>query len=199
MKKYQLKVYGWELNASAHSLTEQEVQDVENYQEENGYDDLSELGWELESVIEGYEPFSTNMWVITKPFFNEKLTFTITDEDGAEVTKFSLDDITNHSDIDENLEGEVYQGYPVENKNENILLFLEENKGLVCGFNFESEEIPTSKDFSYLVGLIDTPDGDWNLVDKMFFKGIELEENFDYQDTTGKALTVQLWTLNNID
>lgn len=199
MKKYQLKVYGWELNASAHSLTEQEVQDVENYQEENGYDDLSELGWELESVIEGYEPFSTNMWVITKPFFNEKLTFTITDEDGAEVTKFSLDDIMNHSDIDENLEGEVYQGYPVENKNENILLFLEENKGLVCGFNFESEEIPTSKDFSYLVGLIDTPDGDWNLVDKMFFKGIELEENFDYQDTTGKALTVQLWTLNNID
>jgi len=199
MKKYQLKVYGWELNASAHSLTEQEVRDVENYQGENGYDDLSELGWELESVIEGYEPFSTNMWVITKPFCNEKLTFTITDEDGEEVTKFSLDDITNHSDIDENLEGEVYQGYPVENKNENILLFLEENKGLVCGFNFESEEIPTSKDFSYLVGLIDTPDGDWNLVDKMFFKGIELEENFDYQDTTGKALTVQLWTLNNID
>lgn len=199
MKKYQLKVYGWELNASAHSLTDQEVQIIKDYQEDNRYDDLSEVAWELESIIEGYEPFSTNMWVITKPFYDDKLTFIITDENEEEVTEFSLNDITNHSDIDENLEGEVYQGYPVENKNENILLFLEENKGLICGFNFESEETPTSKDFSYLGGAIDTPDGDWDLIDKMFFKGNELEENFDYQDTTGKALTVQLWTLNNIN
>ena len=199
MKKYQLKVYGWELNASAHSLTNQEVQVVKEYQEDNRYDDLSEVAWELESIIEGYEPFSTNMWVITKPFYSDKLTFTITDENGEEVTEFSLNDITNHSEIDEDYEGENYQGYPLENKNENILLFLEENKGLVCEFNFESEETPTSKDFSYLVGSVETPDGDWDLIDKMFFKGTELEENFDNQNTTGKALTVQLWTLNNIN
>ena len=36
MAKYQLKIYGWELNASAQSLTEQQVEDIKQYQEENG-------------------------------------------------------------------------------------------------------------------------------------------------------------------
>lgn len=198
MKKYQLKVYGWDLNASAHSLTNQQVQVIKEYQEENECDDLSEVAWELDSIIEGYEPFDTNMWVINKPFFSDKLIFTITDENDEEITEFSLSDITNHVEIDEDSEGENYQGYPLENKNENILLFIEENKGLICGYNFESEEVPTPKDFSYLVGSIDTPEGDWDLIDKVFFKGTELEINFDYQNTSGKGLTVQLWTLNNI-
>ena len=34
MAKYQLKVYGWELKASAQSITEQQVQDIQEYQEE---------------------------------------------------------------------------------------------------------------------------------------------------------------------
>ena len=199
MANYKLIVHGWELNASAQSITDQQVQELNEYQEENGQDDLSEMAWELETVIEGYEPFSTNMWVIDVPMDNDRLSFILENEEGEEVTTFNLDDMTDHYEIDENYEGQSKNAYPEEGAEENILLFLEENKGVVYGFNFESEEVPTAKDFSYVRGSIDTPDGDWDFVDKVFFKGKELEVDFDFQDTRGKALTVQLWTLNDVN
>lgn len=199
MAKYQLKVYGWELNGSAHSITDQQVEDIKQYQEENGYDDLSEMAWDLETVVEGYEPFSTNMWVIDKPMDNDRLSFIIADENGEDIRTFNLDEMTDHYEIDEDYESIDYQGYPTEGEHENVLLFLEENKGLVYGFNFESDETPTPKDFSVIPGTIGTEEGDWDFIDKVFFKGTELEVDYDFQNTNGKALTVQLWTLNDVN
>jgi hypothetical protein len=199
MTKYKLRLHGWELNASAHSLTNQQVEELKEYQEENGNDDLSEIAWEIETVVEEYEPFNTNMWVIDVPMDNDKLTFILEDENGEEITTFKLDDMTDHYEIVEDYDGENRNGYPEEGGDENILLFLEENKGVVYGFNLESEEVPTAKDFSYIRGSIDTPDGDWDFVDKVFFKGTELEVDFDFQETRGKALTVQLWTLKDVN
>ena len=199
MANYKLRVHGWELNASAQSLTNEEVDNLKEYQEENGHDDLSEMAWEIETVVDGYEPFSTNMWVIDVPMDNDSLSFILEDENEQEVTTFKLDDMTDHYEVDEDYDGRNLNGYPQEGGEENILLFLEENKGVVCGFNLESEEVPTAKDFSYIRGSIETPDGDWDFVDKVFFKGIELEVDYDFQDTRGKAITVQLWTLNDVD
>lgn len=199
MAKYKLRVHGWELNASGHSLTNDQVDDLKDYQEENGHDELSEMAWEIETVVDGYEPFSTNMWVIDVPMDNDRLSFILEDENEQEVTTFKLDDMTDHYEIDEDYDGKNYNGYPEEGGEENILLFLEENKGVVYGFNLESEEVPTAKDFSYVRGSIETPDGDWDFVDKVFFKGTELEIDYDFQDTIGKALTVQLWTLKDVD
>lgn len=199
MAKYQLKVYGWELNGSAHSITDQQVEDIKQYQEDNGYDDLSEMAWDLETVVEGYEPFSTNMWVIDKPMDNDRLSFIIADENGEDIRTFNLDEMTDHYEIDEDYESIDYQGYPTEGEHENVLLFLEENKGLVYGFNFESDETPTPKDFSVIPGTIGTEEGDWDFIDKVFFKGTELEVDYDFQNTNGKALTVQLWTLNDVN
>ena len=199
MANYQLKIFGWELNASAHSITDQEVEDIKQFQEDNGYDDLSEMAWDLESVVEGYEPFSTNMWVMDKPMDNDALLFVVTDEDETEICRFELNEMTDHYEIEDNYESVDYQGYPVEGKEENVLLFLEEGKGLVYGFNFESEEVPTPKDFSYIPGTIGTPEQDWDIIDKVFFKGKELEVDYDFQGTVGKALTVEIWTLNDIN
>ena len=199
MAKYKLRLHGWELNASAHSLTNEQVEDLKEYQEENGNEDLSEIAWEIETVVEEYEPFNTNMWVIDVPIDNDKLTFILEGEDGEEVTTFKLDDMTDHYEIDEDYDSDSRNGYPEEGGDENILLFLEENKGIVYGFNLESEEVPTAKDFSYVRGSIDTPDGEWDFVDKVFFKGTELEVDFDFQETRGKALTVQLWTLKDVN
>ena len=199
MAKYKVRLHGWELNASAHSLTNEQVEDLKEYQEENGNEDLSEIAWEIETVVEEYEPFNTNMWVIDVPMDNDKLTFILEGEDGEEVTTFKLDDMTDHYEIDEDYDSDSRNGYPEEGGDENILLFLEENKGIVYGFNLESEEVPTAKDFSYIRGSIDTPDGEWDFVDKVFFKGTELEVDFDFQETRGKALTVQLWTLKDVN
>ena len=148
MAKYKLRVHGWELNASAQSLTNDQVEDLKEYQEDNGHDELSEMAWEIETVIDGYEPFSTNMWVIDVPMDNDRLSFILEDENGNEVSTFNLDNMTDHYEIVEDYEGKNCNGYPEEGGDENILLFLEENKGVVYGFNLESEEVPVAKDYN---------------------------------------------------
>lgn len=202
MTNYTLKISGWELNASAHNLSYDEVDDLLDYQEEMGIDDLSEIGTGLEDIIDGYDPFDTNMWVISKPLdISDKTWFTVDDEDGNNILDFSINKIDEVNE-DMVLDYEYptpLQGYPEEDHNENILLFLEENKGLVCNFNFKSDTVPTIDDFTYESNCIETPDGDWDFVNKVFYKGKEIEMEYDEQWVRGKALTVELWTMDDIE
>lgn len=203
MKKYKLLVNGWELNASGHELTEEEVQKLKEIQDEREIDDLSELGYELEELLDDYYAYSTNMWVIDKPMNLTGINFVLVqvDESGDEsvILEFPYDQMTDHMEIDENAEYTVLNGYPFEDTQKNILLWFEENKGTVCGYNFESEEEPKPSDFSMLSGSIETPDGDWDYLDKIFFKGEELEISYEEQWTRGKALTIELWTLSDLN
>jgi len=203
MKKYKLLVNGWELNASGHELTDEEVQKLKDIQDEREIDDLSELGFELEEILDDYYAYSTNMWVIDKPMNITGLNFVLVevDESGDEkvVLEFPYNEMKDHMEIDEDTELTTLNGYPFEEGQKNILLFFEENKGTVCGYNFESEEEPKSSDFSMVSGSIETPDGDWDYMDKLFFKGQELEISYDEQWTRGKALTVELWTLADVN
>jgi hypothetical protein len=78
---------------------------------------------------------------------------------------------------------------------DNILFIADENKGGIVQFEFESDEVPTAKDFCFLNGDIGTPEGDWDFISKYFFKGQLLEEH-DYLDNSGKAATVEIYTKN---
>jgi len=197
MKSYALTITGWELEASGHSLTDDEVKKIREYQDENEIDSLDLIGSDLENIIEGYYSGDGNMWSIIRPLENDRINCVLSDSDDPENTiiEFGLDEMGNHDEYQEDYEITNYNGYPTEEKEKNILLWFGENKGTICSFNFESEEVPTSKDFTYIRGSIETPDGDWDVVDKVFFKGKELEPNWDCEWVTGKALTVQLWTL----
>lgn len=203
MKKYKLLVNGWELNASGHELTDEEVQRIKDIQDEREIDDLSELGNELEEILDDYYAYSTNMWVIDKPMNITGLNFVLVevDESGDEkvVLEFPYNEMKDHMEIDEDMELTTLNGYPFEEGQKNILLWFEENKGTVCGYHLESEEEPKASDFSMLYGSIETPDGDWDYMDKIFFKGQELEISYDEQWTRGKALTVELWTLADVN
>jgi hypothetical protein len=114
------------------------------------------------------------------------------------VLEFGEKEMSDHYEVDEDADyGQTFNGYPIEGSEENIILWLEENKGWVCDFEFESDEVPTAKDFSMIGGCIETPDGDWDFIDKVYFKGKELEMDFNHQETRGKALTIELWTLED--
>lgn len=201
MDTYKLKITGWELNGSAHNLTDEQVDDLDNYQDEMGIEDLSDIGYDLEDVLEGYDPFDTNMWNISKPLdISGKTWFTVEDSEGNNVLEFTINDIENIEDVDILHEYETpNQGFPIEFDNENILLFMEENKGLVCDFTFLSDTTPVLEDFSYEPGCIETPDGDWDYVNKVFFKTGELEMEYEEQWVRGKSLTVELWTLDDVE
>ena len=199
MIKYTLVIAGWELNASGHKLTNEEVEKLKNHMSENDIDDLSSMGFDIEEVLD-YEVFDTNMWVMDKPLSNGTILFMLYKSDDMEtrILEFEEKDLTDHYEIDEDADyGQTFNGFPLEGSEENIILWLEENKGWVCDFEFESDEIPTAKDFSTIGGCIETPDGDWDFIDKVFFKGKELEMDFNHQETRGKSLTIELWTLEN--
>ena len=76
---------------------------------------------------------------------------------------------------------------------DNILATFDEGKGGIAGFEtFESDTVPKPLDFCYQKGSIATPDGDWEFVSKLYFKGKELEVD-EYLDNSGKASTVQIY------
>ena len=199
MTKYILVIGGWELNASGHQLTNEEVEKLKNHMSENGIDDLSSMGFDIEGVL-NYDIFDANMWVMDKPLWNGTPHFMVFKSDDMEnrVLEFEEKEMSDHYEVDENADyGDTFNGFPIEGEEENIILWLEENKGWICDFEFESDEIPTAKDFSMVGGCIETPNGDWDFIDKMYFKGKELQMNFNYQQTRGIGLTIKLWTLEN--
>lgn len=200
MKNYVLVITGWETNASGHKLTNEEVDIIETYKEENGVDDLSEVNYELEEILENYYPFDTNMWVIDKPAVNDRLHFLLFESDNMDkpILEFGYNDLGDHSNYEEDFESKILNGHPIKDKEENILLWIEENKGWVCDFTFESEEEPKPSDFTVKEGFIETPDGDWDFIDEVYLKGEKLDMDYNHQSTDGKGLTVELWTLDDI-
>ena len=200
MKNYVLVITGWETNASGHKLTNEEVDIIETYKEENGADDLSDVNYELEEILENYYPFDTNMWVIDKPAVNDRLHFLLFESDNMDkpILEFGYNDLGDHSNYEEDFESKILNGYPIKDKEENILLWIEENKGWICDFTFESEEEPKPSDFTVKEGFIETPDGDWDFIDEVYLKGEKLDMDYNHQSTDGKGLTVELWTLDDI-
>jgi hypothetical protein len=76
---------------------------------------------------------------------------------------------------------------------DNVLLIVDENKGGLFECSFESDETPKASDFSLMGGTIETPEGDWDFISRVFFKDQELEAD-DYLDNRGKAATVEIYT-----
>ena len=82
---------------------------------------------------------------------------------------------------------------------ENILLVYETVKGTMFNLEIESEEEPKPTDFAVTVQSMETPQYEEELVSKVFFKGTELERSFDEEFFRGKSLTVELFTMDDLD
>ena len=204
MAKYKLNVYGWEVEALGHSLTNEQVERIQELMEENGYDELWECRFDLEDegIIEDlYDP---NLFHISKALDNGATWFRVYDENEENVVlEFEPKDMGDYYDLigdDDVIEEKYpYEGYlaiPEDMEGvDNILFIADENKGGIVQFEFESDEVPTAKDFCFLNGDIGTPEGDWDFISKYFFKGQLLEEH-DYLDNSGKSATVEIYTKN---
>jgi hypothetical protein len=194
--RYTLKIYGWEMDAVGKSLTNEQVSEIKQLMEENGYDELWEARYDLENDL-GIDIWDGNLFHISKAFDNGTITFVLHDEEGKEILQFEPDEMM---DLEELIEDyyekngfEIYNAIPNEDGSNNVYLSVDENKGGLYGMTFESDEVPTPKDFTYTVGNIETPDGDWDFISKILFKGKELEVT-DWLDNSGKASTVVIFT-----
>ncbi len=203
MAKYKLLVNGYGLDGSAHTLTDEEVQTILTFKEKEGYQNLTEMYMDLPEILEDYDHYMTNYWVTTTTIASESLHFVLVSENDEVVWDVKLDELDHlmdrfeyPEDADEH-EKEI-DAFPHEGK-ENILLVYETIKGTMFGFDIESDEEPKPTDFAVNFQTMETPDYEESLVSKMFFKGQEMERNYDEEAYRGKSLTVELFTMDDLD
>ena len=203
MAKYKLLVNGYGLDGSAHTLNDEEVQTILSFKEKEGYQNLSEMYMDLPEILEDYDHYTTNYWVTTTTISTESLHFVLLSENGEVVWDVKLDELDrlmdkfeypeNAEDHDKDINGVPYEG------KENILLVYETTKGTMFGFDIESEEEPKATDFAVTIQSMETPKYEEELVSKVFFKGQEMERNYDEENYRGKSLTVELFTMDDLD
>ena len=203
MAKYKLLVNGYGLDGSAHTLTDEEVQTILSFKEKEGHKTLDEMYMDLPEILEDYDHYMTNYWVTTTTMANDSCHFVLVNEKDEVIwdVKFEdLDRTMENFEYPENADDHTKEidAYPHEGK-ENILLVYETVKGTMFNLEIESEEEPKPTDFAVTVQSMETPQYEEELVSKVFFKGTELERSFDEEFFRGKSLTVELFTMDDLD
>ena len=193
MAKYKLICYGWSLEAIGKSLTDEQVKKIEDLMKKAGYEELWEVRYDLEELLD-IDIWDGELFHVSKAFDNGTMYFTVEDDMEKQVLSFDIDQT---GELDENYYEENdyvgYDSFPNETEPRNVYLSVDENKGGLYYMEFDSEEIPKPEDFTYTTGSIETPNGDWDFIDKIFYKGEELEV-VDWLDNSGKSSTLEIFT-----
>lgn len=200
MKKWIITVSGWSINASAHDVPNETVEKINQHKFDMDVEDLTDLMGDLEEIVPGYNMFSTNMWVLDRPVISEKVFLKLLDEDNKVLKSFELSQIDDIMDVDEDVEIEIpfYSIVPDGDLTQNVLYVQEDNKGLICSFEIFSETQPKIEDLTYSASYIETPDGDIEILENLFYKGQPLEMSYEMQDVSGKSITIELIEFDNL-
>jgi|TARA_B110000977_G_scaffold38270_1_gene51463 hypothetical protein len=195
--KYKLEVYGWSVEAMAHSLNNKQLEKIEILMKDNNYDELWESRSELEDIVG--DLWSPDLFQMNAPLDNGSLFFTVKDENEKVVLEFEENDLGDHyenvGDVDTLFDYESYYANP-DYRNDNIkhIMFIaDENKGGIYEMLFDSDKEPKPEDFSVMGGGIDTPEGEWDFISRFFFKDKLLEID-DWLDNSGKSTTMEIYT-----
>ena len=199
MAKYTLNTYGWSFEAICKTLTHEQVQLIRDKMEEEGFSELHEIRFDLDELLD-LDFWDGEIFHKTEAFDNGTMHFELLDEEENKVLEFGINDVGDLyetiEDYDDKYEYRGYEVIPQYNvPPTNLYLSIDENKGGIFTFTFESDTVPTPSDFTYSTGSIDTTDGDYDFIDKIFFKGQPLEIE-DYLDNSGKSSSCMIYTLD---
>lgn len=202
MAKYTLNTYGWSFEAVCKSLTDEQVQLIREKMDEEGYTEPHEIRFDLDELL-NIDIWDGEIFHTTEAFDNGTMHFEILDEEGNKVSEFGINEISSLYDViedyDDKYKYKSYNAVPQYNvPPTNLYLSVDENKGGIYSFTIESDTVPVSSDFTVSSGSIDTPDGDYDFIDQVFFKGEPLEVE-DYLDNSGKASSCMIFTLDGED
>lgn len=202
MAKYTLNTYGWSFEAVCKSLTDEQVQLIREKMDEEGYTEPHEIRFDLDELL-NIDIWDGEIFHTTEAFDNGTMHFEILDEEGNKVSEFGINEISSLYDViedyDDKYKYKSYNALPQYNvPPTNLYLSVDENKGGIYSFTIESDTVPVASDFTVSSGSIDTPDGDYDFIDQVFFKGEPLEVE-DYLDNSGKASSCMIFTLDGED
>ena len=202
---------------SAHILRSNEVVKIQEFKTENSFESLLEMHSELSRILgeENYIPDShTNYWINSTAIKDSLLNFSLLDENDNIVWKsqeiYDLEEtpwveLVPYEQLDiPTLEAYTASGkasldaYPHDAK-PNILLFWQELIGTLVSFTIETDTQPKPTDFAHTNRSLETPNYELELIDKVFYKGKLLKREYDYEDYRGKNLTVELFTMKDVE
>jgi len=199
MAKYTLNTYGWSFEAICKTLTDEQVQLIRDKMDEEGFTELHEIRFDLDALLD-LDFWDGEVFHRTEAFNNGTMTFQVVDEEGTKLLEFGIDETADLYETIEDFDDKYkYRGYTAlpeyVDTPTNLYLSVDENKGGIFTFTFESETVPVASDFTYSSGSVETPDGDYDFIDKIFFKGQPLEIE-DYLDNSGKSSSAMIFTLD---
>jgi hypothetical protein len=205
MAKYKLILRGYGIDGSAHVLTSEEVQKIRDFQIEGDYESLADLYSELPLILENYDYSATNYWVTSTALANPSLRFVLIDENGETVWEVKSDELSEDWEENpgfkypENIHDHVKEidAYPHDEK-PNILLVYEEVKGTLINFTIESDDLPKPSELALTVQSLETPGNEFELVSKVFFRGGELEREYDEEQYFIKSTNVEVYTMDDL-
>jgi len=215
--KYRLIMSGTCFEGSAHILTTNEVLKIQEFKTENSFESLAEMHSELSRILgeENYVPDThTNYWINSTAIKDSRLNFLLLDDNDNIVWKsqeiYDLEEtpwveLVPYDQLDvPTLEAYTALGnaeldaYPHDAK-PNILLFWQELIGTLVSFTIETDTQPKPTDFARTIRSLETPNYELELIDKVFYKGKLLKREYDYEDYRGKNLTVELFTMEDVE
>ena len=215
--KYRLIMSGNCFEGSAHILTDNEVRKIHKFKIKNGFDSLAEMHSELSSILgeENYVPEThTNYWMNLTAMKDSRLNFKLLDENEnniwesqeiCELEETPWIDLVPYEQLDApalaayTASGNAeLDAYPHDAKS-NILLYYQELRGTLVSFTIETDTQPKPSDFAHTSRSLETPKYEIELVDKLFYKGQLLKREYEYEDYRGKNLTVELFTMEDVE
>jgi hypothetical protein len=182
--KYTLNSYGWSAEFIGKTITKEQTKQIEDLMEERGVEELWEVRFDLDDEM-GIDIWDGDLLHITKPLNNGNISFELLDEDDKIILSFYLDKISEDNQPKDYILSDV--------GGMDIYLSVDENKGGIYTYEFESDVEPTINDFTYRVGFLELPDENyWSLIDEVLFKG-NVMETTDILDSNGKASDLQIY------
>jgi hypothetical protein len=159
--KYTLNTYGWSSEFVGKSLTKEQTEQIENLKKARGVENLWEIRFDIDDEMD-FDMWDGDLLHVNKILNNETASFELVDENREVVLNFGIEDIKF---VDEDIDS--YDVFPSENVD--VLFSIDESKGGMFSYEIESDVVPTIEDFNYSQTTIDTPEGDWDIIDNIFY------------------------------
>jgi hypothetical protein len=215
--KYRLIMSGTCFEGSAHILTDNEVIKIHEFKTKNSFESLVDMHSELSSILgeENYVPDThTNYWMNSTAIKDSRLNFKLLNENDNNIWESKeICDLEETPWVDlvpyEQLDAPTLAAYTASGNAEldayphdakpNILLYYQELRGTLVSFTIETDTQPKPTDFAHTSRCLETPKYEIELVDKVFYKGQLLKREYEYEDYRGKNLTVELFTMKDVE
>jgi hypothetical protein len=156
---------------------------VREHCEESGIELFEDVG-NLEDVLDTYNMYDTNMWQTGTVPVVGSTSYGLYDSQSHEI--FMLEDIHSQAEF----AGELYE---VKKGAGNVVVVAEEHKGTSAVWVLQTIETPKPEDFEFKLGRIVVGDDETEFVESVFYKGQELDKDYDAEFIVGKAFSSRLF------